>query len=181
MSVNSIEEKHWHLDRFQRSALYWNNLANQQIFELNKQLLTFASILLPLSASIVVLDTLRLREYEILLLILGWIFLFTSIVLGLIQIWIDAKYFSYVSNDSSNREYLWSQDKDNNKIKDDVDKLGPIKPSSSFTPTLFQVVFVFIGLIFIMLVAVSILLNKNQNTNKMRFQPDTHWEKLKRF
>lgn len=158
--MKDVEEKRWHLDRFQRAALYWNSLANQQIFEVNKQLLAFATVILPLTASIVVIDTIQLREYEVTMLIFGWIFLFLSIISGLIQVWIDARYFNYVSNDSSSREWLWSRDKDNNEIKKEVEQLGSIKPSSSPTPTLFQGFFVFFGLLIIMLVAVSILINK---------------------
>lgn len=164
--MKDVEEKRWHLDRFQRAALYWNSLANQQIFELNKQLLAFATIILPLTASIVVVDTIQLREYEITLLIFGWIFLFLSIIIGLIQTWIDARYFNYVSNDSSSREWLWSQDKDNNEVKKEVERLGSIKLSSSSAPTLFQVFFVFSGLLIIMFVAVSILINKKQSHQK---------------
>lgn len=158
--MKDVEEKRWHLDRFQRVALYWNNLANQQIFEVNKQLLAFATVILPLTASIVVIDTIQLREYEVTMLIFGWIFLFLSIISGIIQVWIDARYFNYVSNDSSSRERLWSRDKDNNEIKKEVEQLGSIKPSSSAIPTLFQGFFVFFGLLIIMLVAVSILVNK---------------------
>lgn len=158
--MNDIIEKRWHLDRFQRAALYWNNLANQQIFELNKQLLGLATIILPLTASVVVIEIIKLREYEKTLIIMGWICLFLSIVLGLVQICIDSVYFNYVSNDSSSREKLWAQDKDNNQIKEEVERLGSIKPSSSPTPTLFQVFFVFSGLLIIMLVAVSLLINK---------------------
>lgn len=153
----NVEEKRWHLDRFQKAALYWNSLANQQGFELNKQLLVFATILLPLSASIVVVDTIQLRGNEIVLLIIGWIFLFLSIIFGLIQIWTDARYFIYISNDSSKREWLWSQNKDNNKIKKEVDKLGSVKPYSPFVSSIFQAILVFSGMLFIMLVAVFIL------------------------
>lgn len=167
--MKDAEEKRWHLDRFQKAALYWNNLANQQIFELNKQLLAFATIILPLTASITVIDSIKLREYQIMLLILGWISLFLSIISGFIQIWIDAKYFNYVSNDSSTREFLWSQDEDNNKIKDAVDKLGHIKPSSSPTPTYFQIFFVLTGLLMIMTVAVSMLISKNEVSNFKHF------------
>ena len=158
--MKDVEEKRWHLDRFQRAALYWNNLANQQIFEINKQLLALATIILPLTASIVVIDTIQLREYEVTMLIFGWMFLFLSIISGLIQVWIDARYFNYVSNDSSSRERLWSQDKDNNEVKKEVERLGSIKPFSSSVPTLFQGFFVLFGLLIIMLVAVSILINK---------------------
>lgn len=158
--MKDVEEKRWHLDRFQKTALYWNNLANQQIFEINKQLLAFATIILPLTASIVVIDTIQPREYEVTMMIFGWIFLFLSIISGLIQAWMDARYFNYLSNDSSSREQLWSQNKDNGEIKKEVEQLGNIKPFSSSIPTLFQIFFVFSGLLIIMLVAASMLINK---------------------
>lgn len=118
--MEKTTEKRWHLDRFQKAALYWNNLANQQIFELNKQLLSLAFIILPLTASIIAVEFIKPREFEKTLLILGWIFLFLSIILGFVQILLDAIYFNYLSNDSSTREYLWSQNKENDDIKKEV-------------------------------------------------------------
>lgn len=156
--MRDAEEKRWHLDRFQKAALYWNNLANQQIFELNRQLLGLATVILPLTASIVVIDTIQLREYEKTMLVFGWVFLFLSIISGLVQVWINAKYLNCVSNDSSNREFLWSQDKDNEEIKKEVNRLGGIKPSSSHIPIAFQAFFASFGLLVIMLVAMSILI-----------------------
>lgn len=155
--MKDTEEQRWHLDRYQRASLYWNNLSNRQVFELNKQLLALATIILPLTASVVVVDTIQLREYEVTLLIFGWVFLFLSIASGLVQIWIDAKYFNYLQNDASTREQEWSQDKNNNEIKKEVRQLGMTEPSSSFVPTLSQVLFIIFGLIIIMSVAVSLL------------------------
>ncbi len=157
MNMNDKTEKHWHLDRFQKAALYWNNLANQQIFEVNKQLLALATIILPLTASIVTVQFITLREYQKVLLILSWVSLFASIFSGLIQIRIDALYFQYLSNDSSSREKFWAEN-DNERAREKVNALGETKSGSSFTPTYFQVFFVSVGLLFIMIVAVSILL-----------------------
>ena len=158
--MNNTEEKQWHLDRYQKAALYWNNLANQRVFELNRQLLALATIILPLTASIIAIDFIKPREFEKTLLLIGWVFLFLSIILAFVQIWIDANYFSYLSQDSSTREELWSHDRENEKIKKDVDALGKVKGSSTFIPTIFQAFFVFTGLLFIMIVASSMLLRR---------------------
>ena len=153
-----VEEKRWHLERFNNSALYWNNLANQRIFELNRQLLYISTLLLPVTASIITIDNIVLREFEKTLILLGWIFIFLSIIIGLVQVWIDSGYFAYLSNDSSRREEYWSKNEPNSKIKELVKLLGKTQSSSSMAPTYFQAILTFTGLLFIMVVAASQLL-----------------------
>src|SRR5690242_9024545 len=66
-------------DSFHDSALYWNKLANERLFEISKQLLGIAFIILPLTGTIVLSDkTISSSNFH--LLIWGWISLFTSVI-----------------------------------------------------------------------------------------------------
>ncbi len=159
LTQEEVSEKRWHLERFNNAALYWNNLGNQRIFELNRQLLYISTLLLPITASIITVDSIKLREFEKTFILLGWIFIFTSIIVGLIQVWIDAHYFVYLSNDSSTREEYWSKDEENKKIKEWINLLGKTRPSSSIVSTYFQAFLTFTGILLIMIVAASQLLS----------------------
>lgn len=147
-------------DAFQRAALYWNNLANQRLFDFHKQLLGLATLLLPLTASIVLVESIKLKEFEKTLLLLGWVFLGISIVAGYIQILMDATYFNYLSNDSSQREEIWSSNKKIEDMEKETQVLGKTSPSSTVTPLWIQTFSIFVGLSLLMVVAGSLLFKK---------------------
>lgn len=148
-------------DAAQRAALFWVEFANKRIFEINKQLLTLATILLPITASVVGVEFLTLREFEKTMLVMGWILIFISIVTGGIQILIDAKYFLYLSRDSSKREVLWSNSNRNvEDIEKDVKSLGSVPGSSTHCPLVIQALAIFSGLLLIMIVAANLLIRR---------------------
>jgi hypothetical protein len=144
-------------DSFQNTALYWNKLANDRIFEISKQLLAVALIILPLSGSII-LTYKRIDSNEKSLLFYTWILLLASIVSGFYHLWTEAKYFHYLSNDSSTREEIWSDT--NRSIQDlnkDTIKLGKTRPGSSNIPLIIQVATLFLGVILILFIVNSML------------------------
>lgn len=147
-------------DSAQRAALHWNKLANERLFDLHKQLLGLATLLLPLTASIVIVDSVKLLEVEKTLLLLGWAFLGISIIAGLIQLIIEAKYFNYLSNDSSCREEIWSSERSIEDMQKETKALGRTNPSSTLIPLSIQTFSIFIGLSLIMIVATFLLLRK---------------------
>lgn len=141
-------------------ALFWINLANDCYFHLRNQLIVLATILLPLTASVVVIpkdSKSILIAQEKTLFIYGWLFLGISICLGLIQAWIDANFFRKLSNDSSLREHFrnsLSADQADNAVR----LLPPVQSSSSHFPLFFQAIFLFGGILLIMSVAAGMLL-----------------------
>lgn len=144
-------------DAFQKSALHWNNLANERLFEISKQLLGITLIILPLTGSIILANRI-ITPNEIELFVFGWITLFISIISGFINLWTEAKYFQYLSNDSSLREVIWS---DSNRSVKEMDKkttkLGSTKSISSPVPLIIQIATLFLGVILIMFVIYSLM------------------------
>lgn len=140
-------------------ALFWINLANESYFHLRNQLITLATLLLPLTASIVILS----KDSKVLpssqeknLLIIGWILLGASIVFGLIQTWVDSTFFKGLSGDSSLREHF--RNNLPGALADRVIKLLPHTPSkSTHWPLFFQTLTLLGGIIFIMFVAHGML------------------------
>ena len=155
-------------DSFKSDALYWNKLSNERIFEITKQLLGIALIVLPLTGTFL-LVTKPIPPFSLHLLVLSWIVLTISIISGFVNLWIEAKYFNYLSNDSSNREKIWS---DSNRLVEEMDKetnkLGATKPSSSFKPLIIQGVALLIGVFLIMGVVFNVLSENSPPT------PDHH-------
>jgi len=144
-------------------ALFWNRLANDSYFQFRNQLIILATILLPLTASVVAIPkaNLEIQLIDKILLILGWICLGASIVFGLIQHWIDTVFFVELSADSSLREHIRKNLKVNIDIVDRViDLLPTTKSKSAHWALIFQVLFLFGGILVIMSSAVVILLRK---------------------
>lgn len=149
-------------DSFQNAALYWNKLANERVFEIGKQLLAIAFIILPLTGSIVFSNKV-ISPFNFYLLVLGWILLFSSIISGFVNFWTEAKYFNYLSNDSSTREQIWSNsNKLVSKMDEETNRLGATKPASSLCPLIIQGGALLLGVLLIMIVVCSLL---TQNTN----------------
>lgn len=145
-------------DAYQRGAFFWINLANQRLGDFNKQLLAFAVVLLPLTASII-LSRIDLNTFEKTLLVISWVFLGISILAGLIQILIDQDYFKKLSRDSSKREEIWSDlFRPIADLEKDTRALAKVNESSTHDPIKIQAIFLFIGLLLIMISAGSILL-----------------------
>lgn len=160
MEINTDEEiRRRNKDTAGRNALFWIELANQRQSEIIRQLLGLSAVLLPLSASILLAD-IKINQTEKILLLHGWIFLLISIIAGFIQIFVDVDYFVKVSQDSSNREVLWSTNRTIRDIEKDVQKLGKVSSSSTDWPLRFQILTFSTGLVLIMVVAVFLLFDK---------------------
>ena len=148
-------------DSFQNAALYWNGLANERVFEITKQLLGIALIILPLTGTFLSV-TKTISSFSLNLLVLSWIALFTSIISGFINLWKEASYFNYLSNDSSTREKIWS---DPNRSVEEMDaetnKIGSTNSSSSFTPLIIQSISLLVGIFLIMIVVYGLLSQNN--------------------
>lgn len=142
---------------YSERARFWIDKANQQISEFNKQLLSLATFLLPLTASVVVAD-LELSGSQKTLLITGWAFLFLSIISGLIQYVIDANYFKNLSRDSSRREEIWSDlYRSKNQLEQETKALGKVPSQSTHIPLSLQTFFIIAGIFLIMFVATTLL------------------------
>lgn len=147
-------------EKFGSAALFWIGLANQQLFELNKQLIGLAIVVLPLTASIIAVD-LTLREFQKTLILISWVFLFISIISGFIQLFVDVLYFKYLSNDSSKRQEIWRRTDIKTEEKERAtDALGKVKESSTHVPLYLQAFSIVFALILIMIVASSFLISK---------------------
>ena len=161
-------------DSFHNAALYWNNLANERVFEISKQLLGIALIVLPLTGSIVLADK-KISQCNTTLLVVGWFMLFISVISGFINLWIEAKYFVYLSNDSSTREEIWSDTSTLlSKLDEKTVSLGKTKAESSPVPLIVQGVALFIGVFFIMITAYSLLGQDSTNNSVYRKNEKLH-------
>lgn len=144
-------------DSYQRGAFFWIDLANRRLEDFNRQLLSLAVILLPLTSSILLSD-IKLKDFEKTFLVLSWISLGVSIIAGFIQIGIDVVYFKDLSRDSSKRERIWSDFfRPITDLERETKALGEVKGSSTHDPLKLQALTLFIGLAFIMLIAGFIL------------------------
>lgn len=172
MAINSKENeqiRQKNKDSNQKIALHWNQFANERLFEISKQLLAIAFIILPLTGSIVLSDKMISPE-NIRLLVLGWISLFVSIISGFINFWIEANYFHDLSNDSSKRELLWSDsNRKVSEIEKDIKKLGTTEPNSSFLPLIMQGSFLCLGVFLIMLVVYGLLLQNSTKSTSIHY------------
>lgn len=149
---NSLDEeiRRRNKDSFQTAALYWNRFANERAIEISKQLLNIALVMLPLTGSIALANK-AIPEVDLMLLLLGWIALFISIVSGFINFWLETKYFVYLSNDSSTREEIWSDTTTPiRELNRKTDELGRTKSESSLIPLVIQASALLIGVLFIM-------------------------------
>lgn len=142
---------------YSERALFWIDKANQQLSEFNKQLLVLATFLLPLTASVVV-TSIKLSESQKIFLMIGWVYLFLSIVSGLIQYFIDANYFKNLSRDSSKREEIWSDlSRPKNQMEKETKDLGKVPEQSSFFPLTLQAFSLVAGIFLIIFVAITLL------------------------
>lgn len=150
-------------DAYQSAAIYWNGLANERLFEISKQLLAVAFILLPLTGTILFSDKM-LSPRDSFLLVLSWVIILSSIILGFITFWLDSSFFQELSKDSSQRTVIWSDPLVSiNKMYDETSKLEQTKPNSTFIPLILQGATLFIGVVFVLLVVHHLLMgNKVQ-------------------
>lgn len=155
-------------NNYQKAALYWNQLANERLFEISKQLLAVGFIILPLTGSII-LSNKTITSTSMTLLVIGWVFLFISIISGLFNLWDEAKYFNYLSSDSSRRELISSDpNRSEAEIDEEIKNLGTTKSASSFYPLIIQALTLFLGAMLIMIVFYTVI---SQNNNVKQSNP----------
>lgn len=163
MDINEEEIRRRNKDTHLNSARYWVGLANQQSFEINKQFLTFAALLLTLSTSAIALvnansSSNQLTDVDKVLLLASWVFLILSLISGIIQIVVDVKFFIYLCVDESKRERIWSQmGKSNETLNEEEQALGSTDKSSTFIPLILQGVFLTLAIVFLMTLGVTLL------------------------
>ena len=142
-------------DTFGQNALHWNKLANDRLFEMSKQLLGISLVILPITGSIILSDK-TISPNILVLLVHGWISFLLSIISGFVNLWLEARYFQYLSSDSSNREMIWSRSDISVKNMDEMaQQISATKTHSSFLPLIFQIITIFIGVCFIMYVFID--------------------------
>lgn len=159
--MTDIEFKLSRKDSYQKDAIFWINLANQREFDFNKHLLSLAAILLPLTASVLALESIKLLQCEKILLMISWVSLGISIISGCIQIWFDSSFFVKLSRDSSAREVIWSNMQlPLSELENRTNQMGKMREKGSVTPLWIQIFALFEGLLLIMFTAASILIRK---------------------
>lgn len=145
-------------DAAHQAAFEWIRYANERLLEINRQLLGVATILLPLTGSIV-LAPIKIGESEKTLLIVGWVSIFISIIVGFIQLTIETAFLKRWARYESKREEIFS---DPNRSYEDMIKEAQLlqSPSEASThiPLAIQIFTLFGGLILVMAVAIGILL-----------------------
>lgn len=164
MPLNEEEIRQRNKDTHQKSARYWIGLANSQAFEINKQFLTFAALLLTLSTSIIALNNpnnlnyFKLSEIEKAFLLIVWFFLIISLISGIIQIIVDVNFFVYLCRDEGKREATWSQlGKSIAQLWDEEKAIGRTKKNSTFLPLILQGVFLSLAICFLIVIGIFIL------------------------
>lgn len=157
--MNKYERNFKEKLRLGNDALFWIRLANDSYFELKNQMTGLATILLPLTASIVVISKdsrVKFVDGDKMMILAGWFSLGLSMLMGLWQTWLDSDFFRKLSNDSSLREHFR-----NNLRPNEAERVMRLLPSaqskSSHTPLFLQTLFLLGGLFLIMSVAVSLL------------------------
>jgi len=149
----------------QKAAFYWNSLANDREKKLVVTLINLATFIVSVTAGVVALSS---KDFAILftplnkwLIVCAWVLMFFSIVLGLIQIMLDTKYFKYLSDDENSRVRIWSQsEKREDLIRGEISKLGSTKPSSGHLALIIEANLLVLGLLLILVTAISILVTK---------------------
>ncbi|QQS44393.1 hypothetical protein IPM65_02215 [Candidatus Roizmanbacteria bacterium] len=145
-------------DVHHNAALHWNTLANEQELELTRQLLYFATIIFPITASFAILRKDLITTEIRIILLFTWFFLLLSIIFGVIQIVINIKYYVYLLKDESKRTGIWSKSVDDIKeLQDEEKKLGKTKDSSGNLFLILQGLFIALSFITVLIIAIIIL------------------------
>lgn len=158
-------------DAAHQSAFHWISLTNKRVLEVNKQLLSLATVLLPLTGSIAAIQSrMDIGKSGRLLLIEGWSLLFASIIAGFIQLVIEISFLKRWAEYESKRESTFSNPNlPLENMEKDAQNLPIPSKSSSHIPLIFQAVSLFVGLVLIMLVALRLLFQPE--TRECKFPP----------
>lgn len=126
--------------------------ANSAIRELSKSLIIASSILIGLTSALLGNEEIRSNVNNLGkgLFLSSWLFLIISIFLGISQFFVDYKFAnswvrvrSQIIRNITNKEYKEYDD----FRKDSIEKQGKLKNQSRMIPTIFQVIFIILGLI----------------------------------
>lgn len=159
MEDKEIIHENWHQSA--NEALYWNKMANDKLSEIDKQLLTIAFVLLPLTASVLGLN-INLNDVLKTILIGGWIFTFVSIICGFVHIIIEADFFRKYLDYNTHRSTIYHKnlDKTLSTVEAKIEKLQSPSASSGHLFLILQGISISIGLLLIMIVAGFLLIMK---------------------
>ncbi|HWY78924.1 MAG TPA: hypothetical protein VNW29_01060 [Candidatus Sulfotelmatobacter sp.] len=140
-------------------TMYWNKMANDKNSDITKQLLGVTALLIPLTSSIVL--TLGSLNDALKVLVGGsLIFFFISMIFGVIDIFLAARFFREYTNFNASRssnyhqkrnETLQSAEKENEKLK-------PPPMYSSTLPQVFQIASLGVGILLIIGIAITLLI-----------------------
>lgn len=99
-------------ERLQSSSIYWNNFSNTLGFELNKLLITLATITIPLSllplTNKETISVINMDEKK--LFFTSLVSLFLSIVFGLIHMYKESEFFDGWAKQENKRAGIFSED-----------------------------------------------------------------------
>lgn len=142
-------------------ALFWSKMRNDKLSDLNNHFLTLATIVLPLSGTFLVGFS-PVSSVVKTLVILGWISLLTSIVLGLAHVADSVNFFKDYVNYQSIRSTIYFNNlkKTLDDAEGDIKKLRKPKSSSDNNFIPYQALFLFIGLLLVMVAVTTILILK---------------------
>ncbi len=154
--------KNWH--QAATESLYWNKMANDRLSEINKQLIALATILIPLTASVLVINQ-SINNVLRTLLIGSWVFLFASVATGFVQIIVDGKFYKKYCNYEASRSQIYHESMrlrrdDIDAIEERINGLGSLLVSSGHLFLVLQGIPIIIGLLLIMGVAGTLLIAK---------------------
>jgi len=126
--------------------------ANISINELSKNLIIASSILVGLTSALIGTEAIRTNISSLgkMLFLMSWLFLIISIFLGIIQFFMNYNFLrswgkvrSKIIRKISNKEY----EKYDDFRKDSIEKQAKLKSHPPMASTIFQVIFIFLGLI----------------------------------
>ncbi len=151
-------------DSAEKSSFFWVESTNKSESEINLQLLTLTGILLPLSAGLLALPTMSFAGK--IALLLAWIFLILSILLGFIHLTFGTHLFSKYLSYSLELTRIWSKARKTFSEYEDRASKVPVPPSKTpFSTLIAQAITAFIALLFIFLCVSTLLFSTNQRND----------------
>ena len=147
-------------DDILRNAETFEISARESMQESNRQIFTFADLLIKIAFAIAGLASTFLvsSDQELLYVRWGIVFVSLSIVFGGSQMLLDSRYFREHGRkliDAADRWKFWAMEKENEvayvDAKKSLDNLASLKKTSSLIPLVLQITFVVLGTIFVLI------------------------------
>lgn len=139
-------------------TIYWNKMTNDRLSEINKNLISITSLLIPITGSLIFTQR-HFNNLLTTLLCFALFFLFASIIFGFIQIFFDAKFFKAYNDLNAKRSKLYATNL--NKSLDELRKIDENLPkpnaSSGHIGLVLQSVTLALGLLSIIGIVLTFL------------------------